>query len=31
MFAESADIDLAKQVGTALMTLNMFKEFIESH
>jgi hypothetical protein len=29
--AESADTDSAKQVGTDLMTLNMFKEFIESH
>jgi hypothetical protein len=29
--AESADTDSAKKVGTALMTLNMFKEFIERH
>jgi len=31
IFAESVDTDSAKQVGTALMTLNTFKEFIESH
>ena len=30
-FAESADTDSEKQVGTALMTLNTFKESIESH
>jgi len=29
--AESAVIDSVKHVGTDLMTLNMFKEFIESH
>jgi hypothetical protein len=29
--AENADTDSAKQVGTGLTTLNMFKEFIESH
>jgi len=29
--AENADTDLANKVGTALTTLNTFKEFIESH
>jgi len=29
--AENAATDSAKQVGTPLKSLNMFKEFIESH
>jgi hypothetical protein len=29
--AESAVADSVKQVGTAMMTLNISKEFIESH
>ncbi|MDH5438860.1 MAG: hypothetical protein OEX76_08195 [Candidatus Bathyarchaeota archaeon] len=29
--AENADTDSAKQVGTAMINLNVFKDFIESH
>jgi hypothetical protein len=30
-FVENAAIGLVKQAGTALMSLNLFKEFIERH